>query len=91
MTFIALIFYPLLTGHTEGEKWIEAVNKDSTHLISKQHLTLRKNGNFTIEEDRFIILMLAEYVNRESSFNVPELMFDHFFHSLNRNECRFIP
>jgi hypothetical protein len=49
LTLITLIFFPLLTGHTKGEKWIEAVNKDSTHLISKQNLTLRKNGNFTID------------------------------------------
>ncbi|RNI31747.1 hypothetical protein EFY79_21085 [Hanamia caeni] len=49
LTFITLIFYPLLTGHTKGEKWIEAVNKDSTHSISKENLTLRKNGNFTID------------------------------------------
>ena len=49
VTFIILIFYPLLVGHTRGDKWISAENKDTTQLISRQNLTLRKNGNFTVD------------------------------------------
>lgn len=49
VTFIILIFYPLLAGHTRGVKWISAENKDKTQLISRQTLTLRKNGNFTVD------------------------------------------
>jgi len=48
VTFIILILYPLLAGHTRGVKWISAENKDYTQLISRQNLTLRKNGNFTV-------------------------------------------
>jgi hypothetical protein len=49
VTFIILIFYPLLAGHTRGVKWISAENKDNTQLTSRQNLTLRKNGNFTVD------------------------------------------
>ena len=49
VTFIILIFYPLLAGHTRGVKWISAENKDKSQLTSKQNLTLRKNGNFTVD------------------------------------------
>lgn len=49
VTFIILIFYQFLGGHTRGVKWISAENKDTTQLISKQNLTLRKNGNFTVD------------------------------------------
>lgn len=49
VAFIILIFYPLLGGHTRGIKWISAKNKDTTQLTSRQNLTLRKNGNFTVD------------------------------------------
>jgi hypothetical protein len=49
LTFIILIFNVFSNRHNSGEKWIEAVNRDSTNVISKQILTLRKNGNFTVD------------------------------------------
>lgn len=48
LTLLILAIFSFLPGHTSGERWIYAVNKDSLHSLSKQDLTLRKNGNFTV-------------------------------------------
>jgi hypothetical protein len=49
LTLLILVIFSLLPGHTKGEKWIFAESKNSIHSVSKQNLTLRKNGNFTID------------------------------------------
>jgi high-affinity K+ transport system ATPase subunit B len=49
LTFLILIFCTFSSGHTKGQKWIEAENKEAVKQVSKQNLTLRKNGNFTID------------------------------------------
>ena len=51
LTLLILVTCSFLTGHTNGEKWIYAANKKSIHTLSKQSLTLRKNGNFTVNLD----------------------------------------
>ncbi len=48
LTLLILIIFSFLPGHTCGEKWIYAENINPVHLVSKQSLALRKNGNFTI-------------------------------------------
>ena len=49
LTLFILVIFAFLPGHTNGEKWIYAENENSTHLVSKQNFTLRKNGNFTVD------------------------------------------
>jgi energy-coupling factor transporter transmembrane protein EcfT len=44
---LAFIFHGFLNGHTRGDKWIYAESKASA-IVGSQDLTLRKNGNFTI-------------------------------------------
>ena len=48
LILLLFIIYSLtLRGHRNGEKWIHAENKNLTHALESQGLTLRKNGNFT--------------------------------------------
>jgi hypothetical protein len=48
LTILFLIYNSTLRGHTNGDKWICAESKNSS-LLSTQDLTLRKNGNFTVD------------------------------------------
>jgi hypothetical protein len=69
LTLLILVIFSFLTGHTNGEKWIYAENKNSIHSLSKQDLTLRKNGNFTINliEADFSCSISGSYVkNRDT-------------------------
>jgi hypothetical protein len=47
-SLFTLIFYAKMQGHTNGEKWIAAENRNINHALSTQELLLRKNGHYTI-------------------------------------------
>ncbi len=48
-TVLFLLYNSTLRGHTNGDKWIYSQSKNSNDLYSSQTLTLRKNGNFTVD------------------------------------------
>lgn len=47
-TLLTAITFFSFKGHTNGEKWIYGENKKSSGSLSSQNLTLKSNGNFTI-------------------------------------------
>ena len=47
VTFLFLIYNFTFRGHTHGDKWIYAENKNLDEQFPSQDLSLRKNGNFT--------------------------------------------
>lgn len=52
ISFSTLLFlgYSLtLRGHTKGADWIHAESNDSNNQFSTRTLTLRENGNFTVD------------------------------------------
>jgi hypothetical protein len=48
ITLLFLIYDLTFRGHTKGDEWIYAENKDIKQISFSQNLTLRKNGNFTV-------------------------------------------
>ena len=78
MTIIILVIFSFLPGHTNGEKWIYAVNKDSLHSLSKQDLTLRKNGNFTVNlnEVDFACSISGSYVKNRATIILDQTAID---------------
>jgi hypothetical protein len=48
ITFLFLIYDMIFRGHSNGDKWIYAENKNLNNIPFTQNLTLRKNGNFTV-------------------------------------------
>lgn len=47
ITLLFIIYSMAFRGHTNGDKWIEAENKNLNDWQESKWLTLRKNGNFT--------------------------------------------
>ena len=47
VTLLFIIYNLTFRGHTNGDKWIYAENKNLNDRLQSQDLTLRKNGNFT--------------------------------------------
>jgi len=48
-SFLIWIFAANLPGHTNGKLWIEAKRKGDKFAFDRTTLTLKKNGNFTLD------------------------------------------
>jgi hypothetical protein len=81
LTLLILVIFAFLPGHTKGEKWIYAENKNSTHTVSKQNLTLRKNGNFTVDliEADFNCSISGSYLKKGDTILLDQVTIDRTY------------